>query len=140
MSEQLARMAAEQAAIRRLLEGYQDELKKQGLGNSPELNDLMRQMDKTETELVNKIITQQTLERQKEILSRLLKHEKAELKREREEKRESREAKDEIISNPNEFLEYKRLKTQEVELLKTIPPNLKPFYIKKINEYFYKLN
>ena len=140
MSEQLARMAAEQAAIRRLLEGYQDELKKQGLGNSPELNDLMRQMDKTETELVNKIITQQTLERQKEILSRLLKHEKAELKREREEKRESREAKNEIISNPNEFLEYKRLKTQEVELLKTIPPNLRPFYIKKINEYFYRLN
>lgn len=140
MSEQLARMAAEQAAIRRLLEGYQEELKKQGLGNSPELNDLMKQMDKTETELVNKIITQQTLERQKEILSRLLKHEKAELKREREEKRESREAKNEIISNPNEFLEYKRLKTQEVELLKTIPPNLRPFYIKKINEYFYKLN
>lgn len=120
------------------MEQYQEELKKEGGGNSRELNQMMQDMDQTETELVNKIITQETLSRQKEILTRLLKHEKAEMEREREEKRESVEAKDENISNPNEFLEYKRLKSQEVELLKTIPPHLRPYYINKINEYFYR--
>jgi hypothetical protein len=137
MNEKLARMAAEQAAIRRMMEQYQDELKKQGMGNSKELESLMKEMDQTETELVNKIITQQTLERQKEILSRLLKHEKAELEREKEERRESREAREEILSNPNEFLEYKRIKSQEVELLRTVPPNLRPYYKNKVNDYFY---
>jgi len=137
MSEQLARMAAQQAAIRRMMEGYQEDLKDQGKGNSRELNKLMNEMEQTETELVNKIITQQTLDRQKEILSRLLKHERAELEREKEERRESKEAKDEIYSNPNEFLEYKRIKSQEVELLRTVPPNLRPFYKNKVNEYFY---
>jgi hypothetical protein len=137
MSEQLARMAAEQAAIRRMMEQYQEELKKQGVGNSKEIESLMKEMDQTETELVNKVITQQTLERQKEILSRLLKHEKAEQEREKEERRESREAKDEIYSNPNEFLEYKRIKSQEVELLRTVPPNLRPYYKEKVNDYFY---
>lgn len=137
MSEQLARMAAQQAAIRRMMEGYQEELKKQGMGNSKEMQSLMDEMERTETELVNKIITQQTLERQKEILSRLLKHERAELEREREQKRESTEAKEENYSNPSEFLEYKRLKSQEVELLRTVPPNLRPYYKSKVNEYFY---
>jgi len=137
MSEQLARMAAQQAALRRMMEGYQEELKKQGFGNSKELNSLKEEMERTETELVNKIITRQTLERQKEILSRLLKHERAELEREKEQKRESTEAKEEIYSNPGEFLEYKRLKSQEVELLRTVPPNLRPYYKNKVNEYFY---
>jgi phenylalanyl-tRNA synthetase alpha subunit len=137
MSEQLARMAAEQAAIRRMMEEYQEELKKEGYGNSKELDQLMKDMEKTETELVNKMVTQQMIERQKEILTRLLKHEKAEMEREREEKRESREAKDYIYSNPNEFLEYNRMKDNETELLKTIPPNLTPFYKNKVNEYFF---
>lgn len=137
MSEQLARMAAEQAAIRKMMDEYQEELKKEGYGNSKELDQLTKDMEKTETELVNKIVTQQMLERQKEILTRLLKHEKAEMEREREEKRESREAKDYIYSNPNEFLEYNRMKDNETELLKTIPPNLTPFFKSKVNEYFF---
>jgi hypothetical protein len=97
----------------------------------------MKEMEKTETELVNKIVTQQMIERQKEILTRLLKHEKAELEREKEEQRESREAKDYMNSNPSGFEEYMKLKNSEVELLRTIPPGLKPYYKNKVNEYFY---
>jgi hypothetical protein len=137
MSEQLARMAAEQEAIRRMMEQYQDELKEQGLDNDKDLKDIMDQMNKTETELVNKMITRQMIERQKDIETRLLQHEKAELQRELEEKRESHEGKDFNLSNPNQFLEYNKLKSREVELLKTVPADFRPFYKNKVNEYFY---
>jgi hypothetical protein len=136
-SEGFARMAAQQEAIRRMMEQYQDQMKEQGMGNNKELRDMMDQMDKTETELVNKIITQQTIERLKDIETRLLKHEKAEQIREQEEKRESKEGKDINNRNPDDFLEYNKLQDNEIELLRTMPPNLRPFYKDKVNQYFY---
>ena len=52
-------------------------------------------MEQTETDLVNKIINNETIKRQKEILTRFLESEKAEKERELDEKRESNEAKNE---------------------------------------------
>lgn len=138
MSEQLARMAAQQEALRRELEKYREELNKEGLGNDGEMKKMIEEMEKTETDLVNKRISEETLQRQREILTRLLKSEKAEMEREQEEKRESKEAKVYELSNPNSFLEYKRDKSRELELLKTVPPSLKPFYKNKVNAYFYQ--
>ncbi|NTW32996.1 MAG: hypothetical protein HGB12_10270, partial [Bacteroidetes bacterium] len=137
MSEQLAKMAAQQEAIRKQLQELMDQLKKDGQANSGELNDLQSKMEETETDLVNKIISSETIKRQQEILTRLLESEKAEKEREMDEKRESNEAKNEIFSNPAQFLEYKSIKLKEVELLKTVPPSLKVFYKNKVNEYFY---
>jgi hypothetical protein len=136
-SEGFARMAAQQEAIRRMMGQYQDQMKEQGMGNSKELKDMMDQMEQTETELVNKMITQQTMDRLKDIETRLLKHEKAELQREQEEKRESREGKDINNRNPEDFLEYNKLQDREIELLRTVPPNLRPYYKDKVNQYFY---
>jgi hypothetical protein len=136
-SESFARMAAQQEAIRRMMSEYQENMKEQGEGNSKELKEMMNQMELTETELVNKIITQQTIERLKEIETRLLKHEKAEMKREQEEKRESKEGKDINNRNPGDFLEYNKLQEREIELLRTVPPNLRPYYKEKVNQYFY---
>lgn len=135
--ESFARMAAQQEAIRRMMEQYEEQMKEQGLGNSKELQEMKKQMEEVETELVNKIITQETLDRLNEIEVRLLKHEKAELKREQEEKRESREGKDVNNRNLEDFLEYKRLRSRETELLQTVPPNLNPYYRTKVNQYFY---
>ena len=137
-SEGFARMAAQQEAIRRMMDQYQDQMKEQGMGNSKEIKEMMEQMETTETELVNKIITQQTIDRLKEIETRLLKHEKAELKREQEEKRESREGKDINNRNPEDFLEYNKLQDKEIELLRTVPPDLRPYYKEKVNQYFYQ--
>jgi hypothetical protein len=139
-SEGFARMAAQQEAIRRMMEQYQDQMKEQGMGNSKELKEMMDQMEVTETELVNKIITQQTIDRLKEIETRLLKHEKADLIREQEEKRESREGKDINNRNLEDFLEYNKLQDREVELLRTVPPNLRPYYKEKVNQYFYQFD
>jgi len=138
MSEQLARMAAMQEAIRQQLQQLQNELKKEGqYGNQGNLDKLKKDMEQTEKDLVNKIISNETIKRQQEILTRLLESEKAQLEREMDEKRESNEAININKSNPNNFLEYKRLKLKESELLKTIPISLKSFYKNKVNEYFY---
>ena len=102
--------------------------------------DLANLMEETEKELVNKQLTNSTLKRQQEILSRLLESEKAEKEREQDEQRKSNEAKNENLSNPGQFLEYKRLKEKEMELLNTVPPTLTPYYKEKVNQYFNNLN
>jgi hypothetical protein len=133
-------MAAQQEAIREMMQEYRDGLMKEGIGDKGNLSKMMQEMEKTETELVNKILNQETLWRQQEILTRLLESEKAERERELDEKRESTEAKKLYFSNPKEFLEYKRLKIQEEELLRKVPSGLKPFYKNKVNEYFYTID
>jgi len=138
MSEELARMAAQQEAIRRQMEGYLEQLKEEGGSGDAGINKLMEEMEKTETDLVNKRVTNETLRRQQDILTRLLKHEKAAREREKEERRESTEAKNQNLSNPEDFFEYKILRSKEAELLKTIPPQLKSFYKNKVTQYFYK--
>ena len=137
-SEQFARLAAEQEALRKIMQQYGDEMKKEGTGNDGNISEMLKNMEKTETELVNKMLSNETMKRQQDILTRLLESEKAEKERELDEKRESKEIENPILSNPNQFFEYKKLKSKEQELLKTIPVTLTPFYKYKANEYFYK--
>jgi hypothetical protein len=89
---------------------------------------------------VNKNLSNETMKRQQQILSRLLESEKAEQEREQDEQRKSNEAKLQNLSNPAQFLEYKRLKEKEMELLNTVPPSLSPYYKEKVNNYFNSLN
>lgn len=136
MSEQLARMAAQQAAIRKQMEAFRDQLREETGKTDGNVSKIIEEMEKTEKDIVNRQITQETLERQKDIITRMLKSEKAEMQREEEEKRESREARNYKTSNPDEIFEYYKLKNREVELLKTLPPNLTPFYRNKVSDYF----
>jgi hypothetical protein len=137
MSEQMARMAAQQESIRKQLQEMRDEMAKEGKGNDGNLNNMIQNMELNETDIVNKNITNQTLMRQKEILTRLLESEKAMRQREQEERRESTEAKNQNFGNPKDFFEYNKIKNRETELLKTVPPSLKPFYKNKVSTYFY---
>jgi len=132
-SEQFAKMAAEQEAIRRAMQDAMKSMQKNGKNPGGELAEKMEQ---TETELVNKVITQETIKRQQEIMTKLLEHEKAEREKELDEKRQSNEAKNQNFGNPNLFLEYNRLKEQEMELLKTVPASLNPYYKNKVSTYF----
>jgi len=135
MSQELAQLAAQQAALRQELQKMSDQINKEGKGAGG-MNKIAEKMEETETDLVNKMISQETINRQEEILTRLLESEKAEKEREMDEKRQSNEAKNENFSNPNEFLEYNILKQKETELLKTVPPSLSPFFKSKVNQYF----
>jgi hypothetical protein len=136
-AEELARLAAEQEALRRMLEESMKGTKgnKENPGGTG-AGDLPAKMEETENDLVNKRINAETLKRQQEIINKLLEYEKAEKEREQDEKREAQQPKSDQESNPADFLEYNRQKQKEAELLKTVPPDLSPFYKGKVNEYF----
>lgn len=136
-SEQFAKMAAQQEALRRQMQQLMDKLKNKGSNPGGNIADLMEQ---TEKDLVNKQLTNETMKRQQDILTKLLESEKAEREREQDEQRKSNEAKNQNLSNPTQFLEYKRLKEKEMELLNTVPPNLTPYYKEKVNNYFNSVN
>ena len=96
-------------------------------------------MEQTEMDLVNKQITEQTIRRQKEIEVRLLEAEKSMREQDLDQERKGEAAKDYDKEIPRAFEEYLRLKEKEVELLKTVPPKLYPYYKKEVNEYFKRI-
>jgi hypothetical protein len=136
LSEELAEMAAEQERIRRSLQEMQEKMKKEGQMPG---GDLPSKMEQTEMDLVNKQITDQLIKRQKEILTRLLEAEKSMREQDMDEERKGETAKDYEKEIPKAFEEYLRLKEKEVELLKTVPPKLYPYYKKEVGEYFKRL-
>lgn len=140
MSEQMAKMAQQQQMIRQALQEISNNLNKDGQGKLGNLEKIMKEMEQTELDLVNKRITQEALIRQQEIQTRLLEAEKAEREREQDTKRESKAAKN-FTPNYNLILEeYQKQRAKEVEQIKTMPPTLNYFYKSKISEYFKKLN
>ena len=138
MSEKLAKLAAQQEAMRNELQKMANELKNSPNGDAKKLEKIANEMEQTETDLVNKNITNETLRRQQEILTRLLDAEKSERERDEEQKRESKESKVENFGNFFEKNKYNIIKKQEIELLMRVPPAFNEFYKKKINEFFNK--
>ena len=139
MGKEMMQMAAKQRAIREGLEKIADELNQDGSGNGNELKKIAKDMEEVERDIVNNEIDQETIDRQAEIMSRLLKAENAEREREMDEKRKSNEALEQKYSNPVQMSEFQKQKEREVELLRTVSPELKPYYKEKVNEYFNKL-
>jgi hypothetical protein len=141
MSEEMARMAAEQELIRQKLQEYQNALKKAGHGKAAQdLNKTAQDMEQNETELVNNMLLQESIMRQEEILTRLLEAEKAEREQKEEETREAIQGKDLERKYPPQIEDFIQKQNKDVELFKTIPPNLKPFYKNKVNNYFERIN
>jgi hypothetical protein len=136
LSEELADMAAEQERIRKALKEMQDKMK--NAGQTPG-GDLPSKMEQTEMDLVNKQLTDQMIKRQKEILTRLLETEKSMREQDMDDERNGETAKDYEKEIPKAFEEYLRLKEKEVELLKTVPPKLYPYYKKEVGEYFKRI-
>jgi hypothetical protein len=140
MSEKLAKMAREQQMIRQAMQEInrlENKDGKSGLGN---IDKLVKEMEQTETDLVNKRIKQETLTRQQEILSKLLEADKAEREREEDQKRESREGTNQTPINSIILQDYIKIKQKETDLLKTVPPSLNSFYKIKVGDYFKFLN
>lgn len=139
-SEELARLAREQQSIRNSLQKLNQELNKDGQGKLGNLEQLAEEMEKTETELYNKRITEEMIHRQREIMTRLLDAEKAEQERDTEEKREARQGAQFTPDFSKVLEEFNRQKEKQLELIQTLPPEVSSFYREKINEYFRQLN
>lgn len=144
MSKQMAEMAQKQAAMRDALKKMMDEEGQKDKNGKPggqdglggELQKLMEQMDKSETELANKQLTEQLLKRQQEIFTKLLEAEESIRKREKDEKRESNSAEDILNKMPPSLAEYLKKREAEIQLYKTVPPQLKPYYKQLVESYF----
>lgn len=134
-SEQIAKMAAEQAMMRQKLEEMRNELNKGGKGNGDALNSVIDELDKQEKDLVNQNY-RNLVKRQQDILTRLLESEKALMERELDDKRESKTAKDDHERNLIRFEEYKKKKLAEVELLRLQTPGLNVYYKAKASAYY----
>ena len=139
MSKSLAQSAAKQAAIRREIEKMGNKLNEDGSGNGNELKKIAKEMEQLEKDIVNRKIDQNTLKRQQDIVTRLLKHENAERQREQDNKRKSNESTNPPVSAPSDYNKYLEEREREIEMLKTTPPSLKPYYKEKVNEYFNNL-
>ncbi|HEX6227574.1 MAG TPA: DUF4175 family protein [Chryseolinea sp.] len=135
LSEELAEMAAEQERIRRALKEMEEKMKD---GKMPG-GDIPGKMEQTEMDLVNKQLTDQLIKRQQEILTRLLETEKSAREQDMDEERKGETAKEYDKEIPRAFEDYLRLKEKEVELLKTVPPKLYPYYKKEVSEYFKRM-
>lgn len=140
-SKEIARMAAQQSAIREQLREIANSLQQtegEGEGGKAgsEMKEIESLMERTEEELLYRKISQETINRQQEILSRLLKSEKAERERDMDDKRESKSATDDFQVPPAVWEEFLKKKQSEMELYQTTPPDLKPFYRIRVNSYF----
>ena len=76
LSKELAQMAAQQAALRQMAEQKAQELNADGSGDGTQMSDIAKEMEEIERDLVNKDVTIETLERQQELMVRLLKQKK----------------------------------------------------------------
>jgi len=133
----LSKLSQQQEMIRQQLEELRNEMSG---GDKANIDKMIKQMQENEIDIVNNQITRETLKRQEEILSRLLDAEKAEREKEQQPKRESVEWKYEITDENNSYTIYKKQKEKQLELLKTKPAQLSPFYKNKVSEYFNQIS
>ncbi|MCX6269221.1 MAG: hypothetical protein NTW16_18020 [Bacteroidetes bacterium] len=139
MSKEVARLAAQQEALRNEMQKYQDEMGTKGIKGSESLSEAAKEMEQIEKDLVNKRITQETIQRQQNIMTRLLESEKAEQMRDQEEKRESTEAKTQKNSNPGLNYQYNMQKRASQDNIQLVLPGINSFYKNKVNNYIVKI-
>jgi hypothetical protein len=138
LSEQLAKLAGEQERLRNALENFEPGLDN-GDGLGDKIDKLVEQMEKNEEDLINKNVSDETIERQQEILTRLLEAETAINERGQDDERKGETAYDYDISIPESLNEYLKAKEKEIELLRTIPARLNPYYKEETSKYFKKI-
>jgi len=139
-AKQFAQMAAKQAALRKALREAKQKMQEQGRGKDAQgLQEIMDAMDKVETDLVNKRLSNEMMKRQEQILSRLLEAEKAEREREFDNKRKAESAAQQERKMPPSLEKYIKQRESEIELYKSVSPALRPYYKILVEEYFKEL-
>ena len=141
MSERFAKMAAKQQAIRQALQEMSQDGDGDGeRGTSGELRKAIDEMEQTEEELVNKQITEEMLQRQQDIMTRLLEAEDAEQQRDQKDERQSVTAQDIDRETPPSLEEYLKKREALRDAYRSVPPNLRPFYRGLAEKYFNTLS
>lgn len=138
-SQELARMAAQQSELRKQMQELMDQIEGEG-GNGSALQKIIDKMEQQEQDIVNKRITSETIERQREIESRLLQADRALQEREKEERREAVEGKNKENRNPNIELKYKDMQIDDKNnVINSKPLKLSNPYKKLLKKYLYEI-
>ncbi|MGF1922694.1 MAG: DUF4175 family protein [Bacteroidia bacterium] len=140
MSQEFAEMARQQQMIREALQKVNTEDNKDGKGGLGNLNQAIKEMKQTENDLVNKKLEQETMNRQKNLLTKLLDADKAQREQDEDSRRESNAAKEFPPSYQQMLEKFKKQQLSESELIQKLPPNLNYYYKNKISAYFKLLN
>lgn len=139
-AKEIAKMAAEQGRLREGLKQLKEQLNKDGSGAGNGLDDLIKDLEELQNDLVNNEVGPDYLKRQQDIYTRLLESEKAMRERGFSEEREAKEGKNEEDGNLKEFTEYNKKKDAEIEFLRSLPVGLQVYYKGLVNEYFNSVN
>jgi hypothetical protein len=113
---------------------------KEGKSLGPKMKEIQSEMDKNETDLVNKRITDELIRRQSTILSKLLETKDAIREQEQGEERQSNSAKELTRQVPQSLQQILKNKQSAIDYYKTVPPDLKPYYKQLVEEYFGNIN
>jgi hypothetical protein len=161
LSQELARLAGQQQMLRQAMQqldrgqpgskpGGRDgkdgnagkdgkKGEKDGQGGSGNAAELKKMMEQTETDLVNKRLTEETIQRQRQILTRMLEAEKSARERDQDTKREAQAAQNHPPIFPPAFNKYKPAgQEQQTEIIRRQQLTLTPYYQQKVSEYFQK--
>jgi len=104
------------------------------------LREIMNMMEQTEREISNFSINQQTIRRQNNIMSRLLKAENASREKGFDKKRESKSGQTHKLSNPKAIFKYKKTDTEFDDLFNDSNVKLIDYYNKLYLDYLIRLN
>ena len=137
-AKEFAQAAARQAALRKALEDIKRGQQEQGKGVG-DLQKIIDEMDKVETDLVNKRLNSELLSRQQDIRTRLLEAEKADRQREKDNKRKSEQAQEQRKELPPALQDYIKQREAEIALYNKVSPSLRPYYKQMVNEYYNSL-
>ena len=133
MSKEVVEMLSRQEQLRQALEGMLKDT--EGQGSKGDLQKAIEEMKKLEKDLWDGVLDNNYKQRLKNIDTRLLESEKAELKQKQEKRRESETADDQKQIYQQELEKYLREKGIEQESLDRVPINFRLYYRNQTNDY-----
>jgi len=136
LSKEIAQMAAQQAAMRKQIREMSESLNGNGGGSGKDLKEIEKMMEQRKEDILFQKISSETMKRQQDIMTKLLESEKADREREYEQRRESKSPVTDFVIPEEIWNKFELEKKSELELYKTMPPSLKPFYRNEVNRYF----
>ena len=134
MSKSIGQTLAKQEIMQQLI---RDMVNSGSVGSkaSDQLKAIDQLLEQSRRDLINKNVTNELINRQNLILSKLLDAEKSEIEMDFEDKRESKTATDVKKSNPEGYFEYNNRIKNENELIKKGSFKLRSFYDQKYNSF-----
>ena len=132
----IAKMAAEQQALREAMRRLSEEAMKNGQGElAKELKEMEKQLEDNESQLLKKQISQELIRRQEQILSKMLESEKSWREQEQDQKRESNSGDKKQLSSEDAWKNYFEKRRKEIEQMQYRTLDLQHYYQIKVGSY-----